>query len=339
MKVLHVLLAVWMSCALAGCRQAEEPHPPPDRVVLQLKWVHQAQFAGFYMAQDQGLYAAENLEVRFLEGGSEVDQARRLRNGTAQFAVVPAEAVLLDNARRQRLVAVSVLYQRNPTMFVARHGSGIVRPRDMQGKKVAVGDMDGGGFIEGIVQLQALFRQMDLDYNSLVIRPYDPLHRDFISKEVDITPAYLVGGITKLRRQGMELNLIWPGDYGIDFYSDTLATTAEYLDKHPAIALRFLRATLKGWRRCIENQKRCVDSTMAHARVKDRGLQQEMMHNQVALVNTGEDPIGWMQGEVWQKMYAMLMEQGLVTTPLDDIHSVYTMRFLQDIHAGSGDEN
>lgn len=336
----YLLLAVCMCCTLAGCRQVEEASPrQPDKVVLQLKWAHQAQFAGYYMAQEQGLYAAENLEVTFLEGGPEVDQTRRLRNGTAQFAVVPAEAVLLDNASRQKLVAVSVIYQRNPTMFVARHGSGIVRPRDMQGRKVAVGDLDKGGFIEGIVQLQALFRQMDLDYNSLAIFPYDPHYRAFISGEVDIAPAYLVGGIMKLRRRGMELNLIWPGDYGIDFYSDTLAATAEYLDKHPDITLRFLRATLKGWRRCIENQERGVDSSMAYAQLKDRKLQQEMMHNQVALVNTGESPIGWMEGEVWHNMYAMLMEQGLITTPINDIQSVYTMRFLQDIYAGSGNEN
>ncbi|KAA3660189.1 MAG: hypothetical protein DWQ04_20135 [Chloroflexi bacterium] len=50
-----------------GCR-SHLPATPPDNITIQLKWVHQAQFAGFYVAQEEGYYAEENIQVTFLEG-------------------------------------------------------------------------------------------------------------------------------------------------------------------------------------------------------------------------------------------------------------------------------
>lgn len=57
----------------ASCQQAE----PLDQVTLQLKWIHQAQFAGYYLAQENGYYAAENLQVTFVEGGRKSTQLSR----------------------------------------------------------------------------------------------------------------------------------------------------------------------------------------------------------------------------------------------------------------------
>src|SRR3989339_1001815 len=62
-----------MSCIMIfGCGRSEPPKSP-DEVKLQLKWLHQAQFAGFYMAQEKGYYAKENIKVTLLEGGQDVD--------------------------------------------------------------------------------------------------------------------------------------------------------------------------------------------------------------------------------------------------------------------------
>jgi len=72
---------------LAACGPQEEPRQPPDKVAVQLKWVHQAQFAGFYIAQEKGYYAAENIAATFFEGGPGIDNIEKVVTGGADFGV------------------------------------------------------------------------------------------------------------------------------------------------------------------------------------------------------------------------------------------------------------
>ncbi|MCH8054900.1 MAG: ABC transporter substrate-binding protein [Deltaproteobacteria bacterium] len=71
---------------LAGCG-SREVKTPPDKVTVQLKWVHQAQFAGLYMAQEKGYYAGENIKVTFVEGGPGIDTAEQVITKKADFGV------------------------------------------------------------------------------------------------------------------------------------------------------------------------------------------------------------------------------------------------------------
>ena len=68
---------------------------------------------------------------------------------------------------------------------------------------------------------------------------------------MDVTAAFLTGGVIKTRQIGHKLNLIWHGDYGIRFYSDTLVTNERLMAQKPELVARFLRATLKGWREAV----------------------------------------------------------------------------------------
>ena len=72
---------------LTGC----QPQQPADQVTLQLKWVHQAQFAGYFIALDKGYYAEENIELEILPGGPGVGCFQVPANGEADFSVVSPE--------------------------------------------------------------------------------------------------------------------------------------------------------------------------------------------------------------------------------------------------------
>lgn len=325
-------LAVLLSCfLLPACRQSP-PEKPRDHVTLQLKWLHQAQFAGFYMAQEKGYYQDENLDVSFLEGGKDIDQCQRLISGKADLALSSAETLFLNRTEEHRMVALAVIYQRSAVVFAAKGQTQIRQPQDFVGKTIAVGGMEGGGFVEALVQFQALMKKMGLSNINYTITPYDPLYRDFYAGKVDITPTYLTAGAIKMRNRGIDLNLIWPGDYGIPFYSDTLMTTPEYLKKNRDVALRFLRASLKGWREAVENPDEAVDVTLKYTELKDRKVQKDMLEAQMPLVHTGEHPIGWMEPKIWQGIYTTLLEQGILQKPMDHPESVYTLDLLKGIY-------
>ncbi|MBI9075760.1 MAG: ABC transporter substrate-binding protein [Desulfatibacillum sp.] len=104
--------------ALVGCGKTEEK-PAPDKVAVQLKWVHQAQFAGFYVAKERGFYADENLEVTFLEGGGGIDIAQSVVSGNALFGVMAPEDLLIKRAQGEPLKALAAIYRRSAVVYVS----------------------------------------------------------------------------------------------------------------------------------------------------------------------------------------------------------------------------
>ncbi len=331
----RIALLVFISISIGLCQWACSP-PPPERakdpVTLQLKWLHQAQFAGFYMAREKGYYAEENLEVTFLEGGNEINPCERLCAGKADFAIVSAEAVFPGHTGGRQVKAVAVIYQLSPVVFVAKAASRIAKPQDFAGKTIAVGGVEGGGFGEAKVQFDTLMKRTGLQQGDYRIVPYDRLYGDFLAGKADITPSYLVNGVIKLRDKGLELNLIWPGDYGIPFYSDALVTTEAYLQEKPDVALRFFRASMKGWQDVVANADEAVETTMKYLDKGDRAFQRAMIEAQRPLVQTGRHPIGWMEGQTWQSMHQILVEQGILTQPVQDLQALYSLDLLHALY-------
>lgn len=327
-NIIRILaLLVLSGIILSACVQSQ-PMKVPDEVKLQLKWLHQAQFAGFYMAQENGYYAKENIKITFLEGGQGVDIAGNVVSGKADFGVVSPEEIMIRRSRGVSLTALAAIYRRSAAVFAARDDSGIVRPADFTGKTVAASGQ--GGAIEFELQLRAMMKKLKIDISKVNIVPYDPEYADFYSGKTDVTAAYYTGGIIKMRGKGIKLNLIWPEDYGIDFYSDTLMTTDRLIAENPDLVTRFLRATMKGWQDALDDYKKAVIVSLKYTISKNSDTQTAMMEAMLPLVHTGEACIGWMKPDVWHGMYDTLSEQGLLEKSFD-VEQAYTMRFIEKI--------
>jgi NitT/TauT family transport system substrate-binding protein len=304
------------------------------RIKVQLKWVHQAQFAGFYTALENGYYADEGLDVVLVPGGNEVDRVSAITSGTVDVAVLSPEDIIIKRRQGLPLKAIAAIYRRSAVVYLSRQGSGIHRPEDFSGKTIATIDPHGS-LRDFQYQLKAMMNNLGLGLDDLKLLPYDPDYTGFLAGTVDVTAAYITGGLVMLRQKGHRPNLIWPGDYRVRFYSDTLATTDQMITQQPERISRFLRATLKGWQTAIGNPAATVDIVLKHALIQDRALQTAMFDAMIPLVHTGEDNIGWMHAHTWREMHRVLVEQGIIDRPLDPVEQLYTMRFLEEIY---GDE-
>ncbi|MBU1183193.1 MAG: ABC transporter substrate-binding protein [Pseudomonadota bacterium] len=323
------VLLILSGIILFGCGKSQPPKAP-DEVKLQLKWLHQAQFAGFYMAQEKGYYAKENIKISFLEGGMDINIAERVITGKADFGVMTPESILVNRGMGVPLTALAAIYRRSATVFVARADSGIVRPSDFAGKTVAV---RGEGFKEAEIQFQAMMKKLGINLSKIKTIPFDPTYETFYRNKADITATYYTSGLVRMRKKGMKLNLIWPNDHGINFYSDTLATTDKMISDNPDLVERFMRASMQGWQDTIENYREAVAVTLKYAQVKDSDTQTAMMEAMLPLVHTGEDRVGWMEPDIWHDMYGTLLDQGLLQKPFD-VDQAYTMRFIKEISGG-----
>jgi len=312
---------------LAACRP-QEVEEPPDEVTVQLKWVHQAQFAGHYVAQERGYYAEENIEVTLNPGGPDIipeQMVADLVSGEADFAIVGGDQLLALRSRGEPIVAIAVVFQYNPYVYVSLKSSGIERPQDLVGKTVMVApDIE--------FQHQALLRKLSIAPTSIKVIPYERDVTPLLTGEVDAHAVYCMGLGLAFEESGYELNWIWMEDYGIHFYADTIVASEALVQKNPELVERFLRATLEGWRYAIENPDEVVELTLQYDPALTRDRQARMMAAQTPLIHSGEANIGWMRAEVWRLMHDILLEQGILEAPVD-LEKAHTMEFLHAVYS------
>jgi NitT/TauT family transport system substrate-binding protein len=309
---------------LAACNPKATPATELTPVTVQFEWTHQAEFAGFYAADQKGYYAEEGLLVTFLPGGPAVDNLATVIGGQAQFGIALADQLIVSRADGSPLRAITAVYRLSPVVFFSLADTGITRPQDFAGKTIRVP-------MPLVTTLHAMTARVGVspDQYTEVELPSDV--DMFLSGEVPIWGAYLTALVVSIQQTGCQLNLIYPSDYGIHFYGDVIFTTDQLIASDPDLVSRFLRATLKGWTYAIENP--ATIGAMVQVYFPDTAVadQNTRMIASIPLINTGEDHIGWMRPELWVSMEKTLREQGVITTPLD-VTQVYTLQFLEDIY-------
>jgi len=321
----NIGIAVLFLCLLpiVSCSSQKAPEPF-DKVTVQLKWRHQAQFAGLYVAQEKGYFAEEKIDIEFNEGGPNIDNVGEVTSGNAQFGITAPDHIIKERLAGKEICAIAVVFRRNPLVFISKEGSGIERPADFLNHTVATSK-------DSRVQLQAMMEKLGLDFNQLKHVPYDSTYKSFLNGDIEIQSRYITTSLQQFMSAGNKVNIILPSDYGIHLYADTLFTSDKLVKNDPDLVLRFLRATLNGWRYAVENPEEAVEITLKFARKKDREVQAKMHEAQLPLIHTGEDQIGWMKPEIWDGMHKLLLEYKVISQPVD-MEKVYTTRFLEEIY-------
>jgi NitT/TauT family transport system substrate-binding protein len=293
-------------------------------VTVQLQSIHQAEFAGFYTADQKGYYAEEGLAVTFIEGGTDIDNLKNVLDGKAQFGTATADQLIIARSQGQPLRSLAVEYRRSPTVFFSLAKFGITRPQEFVGKAIRVS-------ITTVTTLHAVTAMVGVtpDQYTEVNLPSDMAL--FATGEVPIWSAYTTGLVIAVQQAGHEINIIYPDDYGVHFYADTIFSTDDIINNNPDLVLRFLRATLKGWTFAVENPTDVPALVQKYAPSADPTLESARMAASLPLINTGEDHIGWMKPDIWSDMEQTLREQNVLTSPLD-VTQVYTMQFLEEIY-------
>jgi NitT/TauT family transport system substrate-binding protein len=323
-KFIGLAIVIGLALALAACAPAATPTPAPTPITVQLSWLHQAEFSGFYVAEQQGYFADEGLQVTFLEGGPEVDFIAPVANGTAQFGIAQPADLILARAAGQPVRSIAVIYRRSPIVFFTLADSGITRPQDFAGKKIR----SSTTLDQTLRSLMARIGIRPDQYQAVYLPSEVAL---FASGQAPVWGGFVNGFALEVQRAGYKLNIIYPDDYGIHFYGDVLITTDALIAQKPDLVQRFTRAALKGWTYAVEHPQEVAPIVIKYKPDGNTDLENAKMIASIPLVNTGEDHIGWMKPEVWAGMAQTLRGQGVLTAPLD-VTQAYTMHFVEEIY-------
>ncbi len=131
-------MKTWIGIASLAAMLAAGAAHAEDKVTLQLKWVTQAQFAGYYVAKDKGFYKAEGLDVTIKPGGPDVAPEQVLVGGGADVVVDWMPAALAAREKGAPMVNIAQPFKRSGMELTCRKDTGIKTPADLKGKTLGV---------------------------------------------------------------------------------------------------------------------------------------------------------------------------------------------------------
>lgn len=232
-----------------------------DKLTLQLKWVTQAQFAGYYVAKEKGFYKDVGLDVTIKAGGPDINPSQVIAGGGADVVVDWMPSALATREKGVPLVNISQVFQRSGMQLTCRKDSGVAKPADFKGKTLGVwffGNeypfmswMDKLGFktsgaADGVKVLKQGFN-------------VDPL----LQKQAACISTMTYNEYWQLIDAGMkadDLIVFKYEDQGVATLEDGLYTLEKTLADPKAAAnlAKFVKASLKGWDYAIKNQTEAV---------------------------------------------------------------------------------
>ena len=282
-----------------------------EKIVLQLKWFHQFQFAGYYAAKEKGFYDEVGLNVEIRQRDLKYNNIDEVINGNAQYGVADS-ILILYRLKQQPVVIVSPIFQHSPSVFISLKKSNISSVYELNNKDILFYPNDTDGF-----SLLAMIKKFDLDVN-LVRERYKDDYMRLINNEVDVMPAYIANEPFLFKEKGYDVNIINPTNYGFDMYGDMLFTNEDEAKNNPIRVEKFKEATLKGWKYALENkeeitqlinEKYSKEKSIEHLRYEANAID--------SLINKDVTPLGYLdQGRI-RYISEMYEYYGLTESKID----------------------
>jgi NitT/TauT family transport system substrate-binding protein len=328
--LLAALLAVAV-LALAGCGGDDdegaggtttEATAAKDKVALQLKWVTQAQFAGYYAAKEKGYYDDEGLDVTIKVGGPDITPEQVVASGQAEFGIDWLPSLLATRDKGGDLVNIAQVFGKSGMLEITHKDSGITNVAQMKGKKVGVWCCGNEN------ELYAALTKNNIDLKkgvTIVNQPFDM--NLFLSRDVDAAAAMTYNELaqvleTKNPKTGdlyqlSDLNVISMEDAGTAMLEDGVFTQGSWISdtKNQDIAKRFLKASFKGWVFCRDNQDECLQIVLDNGPTLGEGHQKWQLNEINALIWPTSQGIGVMDAAAFQRTADIAKQFKVVKKP------------------------
>lgn len=248
------LLALLIAFSAPPARSAEL-----KKVTFLPQWLPQAQFAGYYVAREKGIYRQNGLDVTILRGGPDFPSSAMLARKRADFTTLFLSTAIQKRAGGLPLVNIAQVGQRSAFMLVAKKKSWISSAEDLNGRKVSL-------WQDFELQPLAFFRKYRLQ---MKIIPQGGTMNLFLRGGVDVVSAMWYNEYHMLLSSGLnddELTPFFFDRYGLNFPEDGIYCLEETLSKDRGLCRSFALASLEGWRRAFERPEEALGIVMKYVR-------------------------------------------------------------------------
>jgi NitT/TauT family transport system substrate-binding protein len=278
------------------------------QVKLQLQWLPQAQFAGYFAAVDQGFFEEEGLEVEIIPSGGDIVPQDALANGDVDFAIAWVPKVLGSIEAGANLTDIAQIFQRSGTLQVSWADSGIESVADFEGKKI------GSWGFGNEWEIFAAMAAEGLDSTTVEIITQDFNMNAFLQGDIDAAQAMTYNEYAQLLEttDPETGELYQPEDFNVISYEDTVGAMlqdaiwadTERLETDEAYAdtaVAFLKAVIKGWVFARDNPEEAAEITLASGSGWGPSHELWMMNEINKLIWPAPDGIGMIDEEAWAR--------------------------------------
>ncbi|WP_299641311.1 ABC transporter substrate-binding protein [uncultured Ruegeria sp.] len=283
-----------LSGAVAAFGLAASAALAADEVTLQLKWVTQAQFAGYYVAKDKGFYEEEGLDVTILPGGPDIAPTQVIAGGGADVTVEWMPAALAAREKGLPLVNIAQPFKSSGMMLTCWKDAGISSPEDLKNRTLGV------WFFGNEFPFMSWMSQLGISTDGKGENGVEVLKQGFnvdplLQRQADCISTMTYNEYWQVIDAGVspdELVTFKYEDQGVATLEDGLYVLEENLSDAAFTDRmeRFIRASMKGWKYAEENPDEAAEIVLENdATGAQTEEHQKRMMGEIAKLTAGSN--------------------------------------------------
>ena len=218
-----------------------------QKTSIQLMWVDQFEFAGFYMAKEKGFYEKIGLDVEIKKYNLSTNVLNEVLEKKADFGV-NSSSLIIKKSLGKDIVILGSIFQSSPLIILALKDSRIKNIHDIKNKKLM---MTSEQYEAAPLQSMLISENISLKSINLIDHSFNV--DDLINKKTDFMMAYTTNEPYLLKEKGYESQIFHLKDYGFNFYEEILFTSKEFANNNPKLVKDFYDASISGWYYAFEN--------------------------------------------------------------------------------------
>ena len=218
-----------------------------NKITLQLDWLNQFQFAGYYVAKEKGFYKEHNLDVQIKEFNYGVNLVEDVLNTENTYSIGKSSLVI-DKLNNKKIVLLAAIYQSSPMTLISLKSSNINKINDLKNKKVMITPS-----AKDAASINSMIISQNLKLEDINFIPHSFDLNDLINGKTDAMGCYLSNEPYILKNKNIKFNVFNPANYSFDFYGGILFTSNRELNKNPQRVKGFYDASIKGWNYAFAN--------------------------------------------------------------------------------------
>ncbi len=289
-----------------------------EKVSLQLQWLNQFQFAGYYMAKEKGFYKDVGLDVNIKNYRIGENVTNEVLSGKSQYGT-GRSSLIINASRGDKVYLLAAIFQSSPLVLIAKKTGKIKTLNDLKNKKfmLSIG-------VEESASIFAMLLSHGISKKDIFLVLGNDTVESLINNEVDVISAYISNETYTLRKKHIDISIFNPKDYGFNFYGDLLFTNENEMTNHRKRVENFTKASIKGWIYAFEHIQETVDIIYnkynTQHKTKDALLYEAKILKKLAY--DGTNTIGKLDKNKIQRIYDTYKVMGFIKNKIDIDHII-----------------
>jgi NitT/TauT family transport system substrate-binding protein len=295
---------------------AKFSHTNANELNLRLEWYPQAQFAGYLVAGRLGYYADEGLKVNIRPAGPDLKPMSTVADGTDDVGIGVSNQVALARANGVPVKIIAQIFQDSANRYVLLDKNKINNLTDLRGKKIGL--WLGGDEAEFV----AMLATVGMKLSDVQVIPQGESVAPFLNEDYVLSEVTTYNELLQIQNQlggASGLQIISPSKYDGAIVGDMIFAKESIIQSKRDQLVRFLRASLRGWRYAIENPDKAVDIVMAANSELNRDEQVKQLQAVISLITKGVsmDKIGQMNQKDYSTTIRILQQSNQLPTAIN----------------------